>query len=169
MHIDCRLHISFVSDWPPSLLQPPDLLPDKSPGPVSRQPEYLHTQLTLNDGWHRSHQRCVQHTVWELYRSSISSLAWPASTYGNSYFYFRHILFRKTESKAFSEKYKPFQVKLFCSEFGLDFLMLFFDTASSSVPQILRLNPELLRLWQWQSDTVTPRIDIIHYSEEDEI
>jgi hypothetical protein len=42
------------------------------------------------------------------------------------------------------------------------------NTTSSATPQIplfqrmLRLNLGLLRLWHWQSDTVTTRLDLIH-------
>ncbi len=48
-----------------------------------------------------------------------------------------------------------------------DFFLLWmlFNTASSAAPQICRrmlgLNPELFRLWQWQPDALTSRLDLI--------
>jgi hypothetical protein len=47
------------------------------------------------------------------------------------------------------------------------FFSVFFNTASSAAPQMtlcqmtLGLNPGLLRLWQWHSDALTIRLDLI--------
>jgi hypothetical protein len=47
------------------------------------------------------------------------------------------------------------------SEFHLWILI---NTASSAAPQATLCEPGLLRLRHWQSDTLTTRLDLIHYS-----
>jgi hypothetical protein len=53
--------------------------------------------------------------------------------------------------------------------FSKFFINLFNSAASSAAPQIplcrwmLGLNPGLLRLWQWQADALTTRLDLIHF------
>jgi hypothetical protein len=48
--------------------------------------------------------------------------------------------------------------------------MYFITTDSSAAPQIplcwriLESNPELFRLWLWQSDALPNRLDLIHYT-----
>jgi hypothetical protein len=53
--------------------------------------------------------------------------------------------------------------------FGFFFINVLFNTASSAAPQIpltvsedAGIDPGLLRLWHWQSDALTTRLDLIH-------
>jgi hypothetical protein len=65
--------------------------------------------------------------------------------------------------------YEDFIPKIYTGQIFCFFLYVFcLNTASSVVPQIpfcLRMlgpNPGLLRLWQWQLNALTTRLDLIH-------